>query len=33
MFSCKAYDAESAAKFCKNYFEAGKVKYTSLLRD
>jgi S-adenosylmethionine/arginine decarboxylase-like enzyme len=33
IFSCKAYDAESAAEFCKNYFKASEVKYTSLVRD
>ena len=33
IFSCKSYDPESAAEFCKNYFKASDVKYTSLVRD
>ncbi len=33
IFSCKSYDPESASEFCKDYFKAGFVKYTSVTRD
>lgn len=33
VFSCKSYDPESAANFCKDYFKASSVKFGSTVRD
>jgi S-adenosylmethionine decarboxylase len=33
VFSCKYFNPETAAEFCKTFFKAGKIKLNTLVRD